>query len=195
MIKSYRQQAAIKIVLGLIVLFSVAWGYFPIPEHMNEYTFLSNTIEGLVMLASGMLLLFRQKHLPTYIDLCLVILAFIMLGICVTNYTIFGFDGAYLFLHLINPVLLLLHWIFVTEKGKIKSPKYVLTVAVLPALYMIFLFSFGAVTGNYIYPVFDVNALGVTHVALFVLVVAVVFLGLAYLLYFLDRRSKNANHR
>ena len=183
MIKNNKLQAIIKMGIGCVLLFSVIWGYFPIPRHMNEYTFLSNTIESLVLIYSGILLIYKQKHIPTYIDLCLVILAFIMMGIVVTNYKVFGFDGAYLFLHVINPILLLLHWVFVTEKGKIKSPKYVLSVLILPAMYITFLFIFGYITGNYIYPVLDINALGVLNVAVFVIIVAVLSLGLAYALY------------
>lgn len=193
MIKNNKLKAAIKIGIGCILLFSVIWGYLPIPQHMNEYTFLSNTTESLVLICSGILLVLRQKHIPTYIDLCLVILAFIMLGICVTNYEIFGFDGAYLFLHVINPILLFLHWIFITEKGKIKSPKYVLTVLILPAMYITFLFIHGSMTNDYLYPVFDINSLGIVNVTVFVLIVAVVFLGLAYVLYFADRKIGKNN--
>jgi len=187
-IKNIRLQALIKIGIGGVLLFSVIWGYFPIPNHMNEYTFLSNAIEGLALICSGILLLHKRKHIPTFIDLCLVILAFIMLGICITNYQIFGFDGPYLFLHVINPLLLLLHWIFITEKGRIQSSKHVLAVLVLPALYITFLLIFGRVTGNYIYPVFDINVLGVFNVSMFICVVGLFFLGMAYALYFIDKK-------
>ena len=193
MIRNNKLKVAIKIGIGCILLISVIWGYTFQDLNINAYTFLSNTTESLVLICSGILLALRQKHIPTYIDLCLVILAFIMLGICVTNYEIFGFDGAYLFLHVINPILLLLHWIFITEKGKIKSPKYVLSVLILPAMYMTFLFTFGLITNNYLYPVFDINSLGIVSVAVFVFIVAVVFLGFAYVLYFIDRKMGKNN--
>lgn len=188
MVKNFKMQAIIKIAIGGILLISVIWGYLPIPKHMNEYTFLSNTIEGFVLLYSGILLVTKQKHIPPIVDLCLVILAFIMLGICITNYQIFGFSGAYLFLHVINPILLLLHWVFVTEKRKIKNAKHVLSVLILPAVYMIFLFSFGFLTNDFIYPVFDINKLGLFNVIVFVLIVGVFFLGIAYIMYFIDRK-------
>lgn len=187
MIKNNKVQAVIKLVIGCILLISVIWANFPY-EYMNEYTFLSNTTESLVMICSGILLLCKQKYIPTYVDLCLVILAFIMLGICVTNYKIFAFDGAFLFLHVINPILLLLHWVFVTEKGKIGNPKHVLSVLILPVMYITFLFIFGHITNNYIYSIFDINVLGIINVTIFVLIVAVVSLGLAYALYFIDRK-------
>ncbi len=187
MIKNIKAQAAVKLCIGLIMLMSVLLGYSPIP-FSNEYTFLSNATECLIMLFSGILLLSKKKHIPTFIDLCMVIMSLIMLGICLTNMSVFGFDGAFLFLHVINPVLLLLHWFFIIEKGKIRSPIYVLAVLVFPVAYMIYLFIFGYITGDYIYPVFDVNALGVLHVAIFVSIVAVVFLALAFALYFIDKR-------
>jgi len=188
MIKNNKLQAIIKIGIGCILLFSVIWGYFPIPEHMNEYTFLSNTIEGLILIYAGVLLIYKQKQIPTYIDLCLVILAFIMMGIVITNFKVFGFGGAFLFLHAVNPILLFLHWVFVTVKGKIKSPKLVLFVLILPAIYITFLFIHGHITGNYIYPILDINELGVLNITVFVIIVALLSLGLAYTLYFIDRK-------
>lgn len=188
MVKSIKAQAILKLGIGLIMLISVLWGYSPIP-FSNEYTFLSNAAECLIMIFAGIILLTRKKHIPTYIDLCMVIMSLIMLGICLTSISVFSFDGAFLFLHVINPVLLLLHWIFIVEKGKIRSPLYVLTVLIFPLAYITYLFIFGYITGDYIYPVFDVNALGVLHVAVFVSIVAVVFLALAFALYFIDRRT------
>lgn len=188
MINNIKLQAIIKMGIGFVILFSVIGGYFAIPEHMNEYTFLSNTTESLILIFAGILLLSKQKQIPTFIDLCMVILAFIMLGICITNYKIFGFDGAFLFLHVLNPILLLLHWVFVTEKGKIENRIHVLSVLILPAMYMIFLFIFGHITNNYIYPVFDINKLGIFNVVIFVLMVGVIFLGVAYILYLIDKK-------
>jgi hypothetical protein len=51
-----------------------------------------------------------------------------------------------------------------------------------------FLFIYGHSTGNYIYPVFDVGVLGVFNVAIFILAVAALFLGIAYALYFIDKK-------
>ncbi|MDO4275057.1 MAG: Pr6Pr family membrane protein [Eubacteriales bacterium] len=193
MVKNVKLQAVLKLIIGGILLLSAAWGYLPIPNHMNEYTFLSNIFEGLVLLYSGLLLISKRKHTPTIIDLCLVILAFIMLGICVTNNRIFGFQGAFLFLHVLNPILILLHWIFVTEKGKIEKAKHFFAVFVLPGLYMIFLFIYGSVTGNYIYPIFDVKVVGLYNVAMLVLMIGLIFGGLSYLLYFIDKKVGNRN--
>lgn len=188
MVKDLKLQAIIKIVIGVILLLSVIWGYLPIPKHMNEYTFLSNTIEGFVFIYSGIILFTKSRHIPAIIDLCLVILAFIMLGICIVNYKIFGFSGAYLFLHIINPLMLFIHWVFVTEKGQINNAKHVLLVLILPAMYMVFLFIFGFFTDDYIYPIFDINELGLINVILFMLTVGAFFLGIAYILYLIDKK-------
>lgn len=189
MVKNSQLQVIIKIMIGSVLLLSALWGYLPIPKHMNEYTFLSNMIEGIVLVYSGILLSIKRKHIPTIIDLCMVILALIMLGICITNYKIFGFTGAFLFLHIINPLLLLFHWIFVTEKGKINNAKLILTVLILPVMYMIYLFIFGFYTDNYIYPIFDINALGLINVIISILLIGVFFLGIAYILYVIDKKA------
>ena len=187
MIKNNKVQSFFKLGIGITLLLSVILGYYKIPQHMNEYTFISNSVESITLIVAGVFLLAKRKNIPTYIDLCLAILALIMLGIVFTNYQIFGFDGAYLFLHVINPILVFLHWVFVTEKGKVKNPKYVLAAAILPIMYISFLLVFGYITGNYIYPIFDVNALGSLHVAIFIFAIAVFYIGVAYALYFADK--------
>jgi hypothetical protein len=73
-------------------------------------------------------------------------------------------------------------------KGMIKSPNYVFSVLILPAVYISFLLTHGHITGNYIYPIFDINVLGLINVILFILIVTVAFLGLAFLLYFIDAK-------
>ncbi len=184
--KNIGLQAGVKIGIGTVLLGSIIWGYSQIPQNMIEYTFLSNLVESIVLICSGILLA-KRKSIPTIIDLCMVILALIMFGICISNYSLFRFDGAFLFLHIINPILIFMHWIVITEKGKIASPTHVFAVSFLPSIYIAFLFFYGHITGDYIYHVFDINALGTLRVAIFTLTVFVFFLGVAFILYFIDK--------
>lgn len=182
MIRNMIWQVIAKLGIGVFILVGVIWGYAGSPRSFKEYTFLSNLIEGLVLVVAAVLPLVTGRQLPTWLDLALVIMALIMLGIVVTNYHIFNFAGAFLLLHVINPVLVFSHWLVVTEKGRIGPPARVLTVAVAPLCYIVFLLIHGQVTGDYIYSIFDVATLGWPHVGVFIAAVSAVAIGLAYAL-------------
>jgi len=189
MIRGGKVKAYIKLGIAAILIASTLIAYVPIPWHMIEYTFLSNLIEGVVFAVSGVLLLTGRRPVPALIDLCLVIMALILLGIVLTNFGSFNFAGPFLFLHVVNPLLVLFHWMLITEPEQIRHPVDVLAVAAFPAAYIVFLFVHGAISGDYIYPIFDVTQLGVAHVAIFVGVIVVVFLAVAYALYFAGRAA------
>ena len=62
-IKNDKIIAWIKIVIGISMPIAVLIGYLPIPEYLVEFTCISNTLGGLLLVADGILNL-RGKSVP-----------------------------------------------------------------------------------------------------------------------------------
>jgi len=73
--------------------------------------------------------------------------------------------------HYITPIAFIVDWIL-TENKKRYNWKYLpYWILIYPVCYQAFVFIHGTFTGNYIYYFFDVNALGILGVALFVSII------------------------
>ena len=190
MIRNRILAGVIRLAIAAVLVTTALIAYLPQPAYCIEYTFLSNLVEGLVLLIFGIALLAGRPAVPALIDLCLVIMALIMLGIVLLDVSAYSFSGPTFFLHIINPLLVLANWLLVATRGQIKKPGQVMAVLVFPVGYLAFLFSHGAVTGDYIYPIFDVTALGLASVALFIGAVLVVTVVVACGLWFIYRRQR-----
>ena len=63
MTKNNKIIACIKMVIGISMPIAVLIGYLPIPEYLVEFTCISNTLGGLLLVADGVLN-FRGKSVP-----------------------------------------------------------------------------------------------------------------------------------
>ncbi len=110
----------------------------------------------------------------------------------------FSFDSfsnmSFLGLHYVVPIMTILDWILFDKKGFIKvySP-IIWTIA--PAAYMIVAYN-SAIFGNgigantdskYPYSFMDIDKLGVPTVILYTLFMGIIYLGIGYVYYFIDR--------
>ncbi|MDD3947690.1 MAG: Pr6Pr family membrane protein [Clostridia bacterium] len=191
-------RSVIRFAIALTLICCACIGYWDSPEYMTEYTFLSNFIVGIFLAASALFQLIKKSNIPAVLHLCSVIMLMIGMGICLSDISGFNFSGIFLFLHIINPLLVLADWFLFVPAGAIKKPQSVLFVTVLPIVYLVFLFVNGYLTGNYLYPIFDVTYMGVASVMTTVIVALIATLLFAYLLYFLNkffymRNSKKSN--
>ena len=88
-----------------------------------------------------------------------------------------------LILHYLTPIAFIVDWILTENKLRYKWKYLPYWVFTYPICYLAFIFIHGTFTGNYIYYFFDVNALGILGVVLFVSIIftAGIVLGCLYI--------------
>jgi hypothetical protein len=89
--------------------------------------------------------------------------------------------------HYLVPLAFVLDWLLFGPHGR-SQWRFVLHWLTYPLAYFIFAMLNGTLTGNFLYPFFDVAALGIGQVAVQTLMLLILFMLLASLLIGLDRR-------
>lgn len=172
-------------VLAFALLFSSLYTY---REHLGEtyeLTFLSSFIVGLFFAVCGILLL-CDKKIPQICYLSATILLLIVFFVCVAFSNRFQMSGGFVFLHITNPLAVLLYYLFLCDLSE-TSVKAVPAVAIVPLLYLVFVLIFGSVTGNYIYFFMNYETVGVGYSIGFISgILAGIFL-IGFALYYLNR--------
>ena len=146
-------KSIIKILIGIMMLVTVAVGYIPTPEYLVEFTCVSNTLGGILLIIDG-ILNFKNKSVPgiLYLNVCAGILFvfLICLGSLSGMYHM-NYKGAFFFLHAVNPVLLTLCYIL-TKKDDAKNLwKHLAGAPVLLLLYLLFDYILGNCRGYFVY--------------------------------------------
>ncbi len=172
--------------LFFVLIFTALYSYYSDMKYAYELTFLSNFLTGLFLLSVGILWL-CNKSVPQFLFLDFTILLLIVFGVCMAFVAEFNFEGGFAFLHIVNPLLMFVFYLFLSDQTKVKW-QFLFTVLVMPLLYLIFALIFGATTGNYIYFFLDYTEYGVGYTILFILGIAVGLVAVGTGLYFLNRR-------
>jgi len=97
-----------------------------------------------------------------------------------------------LILHYITPIAFIVDWILTENKTRYSWKYLPYWVFTYPVCYQAFIFIHGAFTGNYIYYFFNVNALGILGVVLFVSIIFAtgIVLGIVYIA--INRKRTNS---
>jgi len=74
-------------------------------------------------------------------------------------------------LHYITPIAFIVDWILTETKLRYKWKYLLYWIFTYPIFYQVFVIIHGTFTGNYIYYFFDVNALGILGVAIFISII------------------------
>lgn len=85
--------------------------------------------------------------------------------------------------HYITPIAFIVDWILTENKLRYKWKYLPYWSFIYPVCYLAFIFIHGALTGSFIYYFFDINALGILMVAIFVLIIITtgIVLGCVYI--------------
>lgn len=179
-------KSIIAVILGLVFISTVLVAYWGDFQHAYELTFLSNTSTGLFLLTTFMLEK-KGKALPQILYLDFALLLFMVFLICISFISEFNFNGATFFLHVINPLILMVYFFIFIDMNKINNVMHVLTILIMPITYLVFAVIFGSITGNYIYFFLDYKEKGIAYSVIFILVVAVSLVVIGYGIFFLNR--------
>lgn len=170
--------------LASVFLFTAIYSYADDLKYTYELTFLSNFSTGLFLFITGVLWL-CNKSVPQFLFLDFTILLLIVFGVCMAFVAEFNFDGGFAFLHIVNPLLMLTFYLFLSNQADMKR-QFLFTILVMPIVYMIFALIFGATTGNYIYFFLDYTKYGAGYTILFILGIAIGLIAVGTGLYFLN---------
>lgn len=176
----------ISIALGILFCGSVVVGYMPIPEYAIELTCISNTCIGILLFLTGINLITKEKFFISIIyHMWLVTILFVCLVSCVGH---FNFNGAFFFLHLVNPLIFFTYYIFFIDDSK--EMKRILLTPAPGIIYLAFDYIIGMLRGKFIYGMFEVNEMNFPVMILIVCGVYIGLLVLALITQFINRKIK-----
>ena len=182
----------LKILAGVFMLVTAAVGYIPTPELLVEFTCLTNTLGGILLILDGCLG-FKGKSVSSilYLNVCAGILFvfLVCLGSLSGMYHM-NYSGAFFFLHATNPVLIILFYIItcVTVKAELKGTvKQILLSPVLTLAYLLFDFILGKCRGYFVYGFVGPEQLSFVTALIVGLIMYVVILLFGWLLFALNR--------
>ena len=162
---SKKIHATTEILTGLMMLTTVLLGYFPQPEIMYEFTCISNTLCSIILLTDG-ILRYQNKQVPALIWQCALscmCTVAITIAFELSGYHFFNFSGAFLFLHGVNPVIVIVLYIIANPKP-MRHHYFVAPICVMAyALFDIVRF---AITGKLVYDLVAPEILNIWSVLL-----------------------------
>ncbi len=188
---------AVKILFGIMLTATAIWGYSPLPcEYFAEFTFISNTLGGILLLIDGVLNL-TGKTVPKILYLNVGVGIFLVFLICLATLATpnpFNFGGAFFFLHVINPVVFVLSYIFLCSDNAESTFRHILAVPLLTSAYLIFDYILGNIRGRFVYGFFLPETLPVWMAALIGFVVFIVMMLLGLVLFKMNKKvHKNSD--
>lgn len=169
--------------LSLCFIISSLYTYRRIYAFFYELSFLGNFITGIFLFVAGILWIFNKK-IPQYLFLCFTGLLLLISGVVIVNQDYFS-DG-WGFLHYIDPMLMLVFYLFVANLTGVKW-YFAFTALLLPSAYVLFAFISGACTGSYIYYYLNYNEFGVGNTVSVLLGIAAGLAIVSFGLYFLNK--------
>ncbi len=176
---------ACELILGILFIAAALWGYLPDPSHMGEYCFLSSLLTGGIFIASFIRTAAGKQRFPVwlYFD-CMITVLPILIATAAMGLNL---EGAFWFIHIIDPVLLFTYWCLFCSHTSMRHA-LVFTDLVFPACYLLLAFILWQATGNCPFPatmLFVRRPFG--DVILGVVLVLAVFTLLGFLLHFINR--------
>lgn len=182
--------SGIQLGIGLLLALSAMALYWQYPRFMYELTFLSNFCAGLFFCTAGVCA-WLGKRTPQILYLCFAVLLFLVMAVCLAFSGNFSFTGAFLFLHLIDPLAVLAYFFLAADMRSV--PGKLLPMALLmPMAYLAFALIFGAKTQNYIYFFLDYNQVGIGYTLGFIFIAGGALLLVSWVFWRVNRLLRSA---
>lgn len=130
-----------EICVGAYFIASVFYAYYGSYGYLYELTSISNQLNGVILIVCGILGLCKKRlniivNLTALICIICVYSTVFMVAFKISQ---FNFDGGFMLLHGVNPLIALAFFIF-SEKCEFKSKKQLLTsIFLAPTLFMVYL--------------------------------------------------------
>lgn len=178
--------------IGILFLITTAIIYIPKFSRQGlmgiELTFLSNFASGILLLWDSLYGMWNKRHLPQGFHLASGCILFFVLLISLLCFGEANFIGAFLFLHIINPLLYVMLIILFTYQCPIKLSFVFLGTLLSATIYFVYVIVYGLYSGDWLYSVINVRDSGIAKVLLFYFIVTLCVPILEYTLYKLSKR-------
>lgn len=181
-------KTSLSFAIAFVLVFTSLFTYREHLAETYELTFLSSFAVGLLFFVNCILLLLN-KSIPHILYLCAAILLLIVFFVCIAFSNQFQMSGGFAFLHIVNPLLVLVYYFIFCDLSK-TTVKLVPTVAVIPLLYLAFVLIYGSITRNYIYFFMNYEKVGIRYSVLFILGILAGIFVFGFALYYLNRGIK-----
>lgn len=127
-------KAVSELVLGVLFIIMTILGYYKEVSHMWEYCFLSGIVAGIVFISAYIHYLITKKHIAEWIFLdCTTDISLILIITLAMNLNV---EGAFQFIHIINPMLLLLFWFIFCNSRSNKKTGLAVSTLFFPLVYL-----------------------------------------------------------
>lgn len=172
---------------GLLFITTALITYIPLfvenfgPE--IELTLISNLFAGILFFCGGVYGITKEKEFPQVVYMDSVVLLQLVFLICMAFIGEFNFSGAFVFLHIVNPILATLELLLFTAHDGKPTVRMLLSSIAFPACYLIYVMIYGFLSGNWIYGILNIQKQGLPFVLLFVFIACIGILLLVYLQY------------
>lgn len=186
MSKKDRIRNIFDIILGVLFISTTISGYYKDISYMSEYCFISGIIVGLIFIGSFIFYIRKRKHFPEWIYAdCVVTIMVILIATLIIKLSL---EGAFWFIHVINPILLFVYWCIFCNHNKINNPLLISTNLVFPLFYIIFAKVIFTMTNKCPFPAKLILVGNPWHVVIcYIIGICFVFLLLGYGLHFGNR--------
>ncbi len=127
----------VDLCLSILFLASAILGYYKDVSYMTEYCFISGLLTGGIFFISFSRQQIQRKTLPLYIYIACFVDIFIIFIVTVTIRL--NLEGAFWFIHIINPVIICIYWFLFCNQREMNW-KGIFSVIIFPICYMLFAF-------------------------------------------------------
>lgn len=136
-------------VLSILFITSAILGYYKDISHMSEYCFISGMLVGIIFFVSFL----RHRKYDRALPACVYLACFIdIFVIFIATVAIrLNLEGAFWFIHIINPIAITLYWFIFCDQRSMKW-QGTFSVVVYPMLYMLFAFILFKISGKCPFP-------------------------------------------
>lgn len=151
-------------VIAVIMISTAIIGYLPEPQYVTELTFFSNILIGFVFLTSGIRSLLQKKEFPNLVYSCSLVTILLVFLICMGSLTgiyFFNFSGAFLFLHVINPLAVLAYYLFYINEKSHGRKTDVIFMPFIAIFYLLIDYIAGKISGSFRYGFFEPQELNI----------------------------------
>ena len=148
--KKERIRSICDLLMGMLVLTASVAGYAGHPDCMGEYCFVSGITTGIVFISSFIYRIRSGKSFSEWVyAACSVITMMILIATMILGLKL---SGAFIFIHLIDPLLMFAYWAYFCDHNKTKKIINVLTVLIFPVFYTVLSGALMKITGNCPFP-------------------------------------------
>ena len=190
-----RTIALLKIGIGITMPIAVLIGYMPIPEYLVEFTCISNTLGGILLVTDGMAGL-KGKSVPAVLYRNIAVGIFVVFAICMGSLTgayHMNFKGAFFYLHAVSPVLFILCYILFCHERKGKTIRKLLPTPILMLAYLLFDFILGKSRGSFVYGFFTPEEVSIAGALAIGALFYIMLFAVGALFLFLNRLASSAS--